>query len=85
MKKNNKEVIHFDYETFSEVDLMKCGMFRYAEDTSTEVICLSYAIGFVLLGFLSGRLRDQTNIVGTNTMATFLAEKIFHRHKKRRQ
>lgn len=32
-----------DFETFSEVDLTKCGADVYAEDITTEVLCLSYA------------------------------------------
>ena len=36
---------HIDIESFSKVDLRKSGVFRYAEDPSTEVLCLSYAIG----------------------------------------
>ena len=31
-----------DFETYSEVDVRDCGAWRYAEDPSTEVLCLSY-------------------------------------------
>lgn len=36
---------HIDIESFSKIDLKKSGVFRYAEDSSTEVLCLSYAFG----------------------------------------
>lgn len=37
-------MIYLDFETFSEADLTKTGLSRYAEDPSTEVLCLSWAI-----------------------------------------
>lgn len=37
--------IHIDFETYSEVDLKVAGMFRYAEDPSTEILILAYSIG----------------------------------------
>lgn len=33
--------VRFDYETFSEKDIKKAGMFAYAYDPSTEPLCLS--------------------------------------------
>lgn len=36
--------LYLDTETFSEVDLKKCGSFRYAEDESTEILLAPYAI-----------------------------------------
>lgn len=33
-----------DFETASRCDLLKCGAWRYAEDPSTEVICLCWSI-----------------------------------------
>jgi DNA polymerase len=33
-----------DFETFSEVDVRDCGAWRYAEDDSTEILCLSYGM-----------------------------------------
>lgn len=35
--------LHLDFETYSEVDLRQVGMYRYAEDPSTELLCASYA------------------------------------------
>lgn len=32
-------MIHLDFETYSEVDLIKVGAYRYAEDPSTEILC----------------------------------------------
>jgi len=37
--------VNIDFETFSKKDIKKVGAFRYAQDSSTEVICLSYALG----------------------------------------
>lgn len=36
---------HIDIESFSKTDLKKAGMYRYAEDTSTEITCLFYCFG----------------------------------------
>lgn len=36
---------HVDFETFSAADLKKVGPCRYAEDPSTEVLCMGWAIG----------------------------------------
>jgi len=36
--------IFLDFETRSRVDLRKCGMYRYAEDPSTEVLCLAVKV-----------------------------------------
>ncbi len=35
--------LHLDFEVFSECDLSASGVFRYAEDSSTEIISCSYA------------------------------------------
>jgi len=37
--------LHIDFETRSNVDLKKAGVFRYAEDKTTQVICAAYAFG----------------------------------------
>lgn len=36
---------HLDYETFSKADLKKVGAFRYANDPSTEILCMALARG----------------------------------------
>ncbi|HSW00038.1 MAG TPA: DNA polymerase [Sedimentisphaerales bacterium] len=36
--------LFIDFETRSRVDLKKCGMYRYAEDPSTEVLCCAAKI-----------------------------------------
>lgn len=36
--------LHLDYETASEVDLKKCGAYKYAEDPSTRVLMLGWAV-----------------------------------------
>lgn len=40
-----KRTCFCDTETFSEVDIGKCGSYRYIEDNSTEVLLLTYAFG----------------------------------------
>ena len=37
-------MIHLDFETFSEVDLLTAGVYKYAEDPSTEILMAAYAI-----------------------------------------
>jgi DNA polymerase len=37
-------VVHLDFETYSAVNLFNAGAYRYAEDTSTEVILLGWAV-----------------------------------------
>ena len=35
--------LHFDVESYSEVDLTSAGVYRYAEHSSTELLCFAYA------------------------------------------
>lgn len=35
--------LHLDIETYSECDLKKCGLYRYAEDPTTELLVVCYA------------------------------------------
>ena len=35
---------HLDFECRSRIDLKKCGVYRYAMDASTEVLCLAYKV-----------------------------------------
>lgn len=37
-------VLHLDYETRSRCDLLKHGAYNYAQDPSTEIICMGWAI-----------------------------------------
>ena len=39
--------VELDFETYSLCDLKQCGAERYAEDISTEIICLSYGEGLI--------------------------------------
>ncbi|MDE2473106.1 MAG: hypothetical protein KGL35_31470 [Bradyrhizobium sp.] len=34
---------HLDIESYSECDLGECGAYRYAEDPSTEILCIGFA------------------------------------------
>ncbi len=36
--------INIDFETYSQADLKKVGMYKYAEDLTTGIICMSYSI-----------------------------------------
>ncbi len=36
--------VHFDYESFSEADIMKVGSYRYANDPSTEILMIGLAL-----------------------------------------
>ena len=38
-------IVHLDMESYSEIDLTKVGVYRYADDPSTDVLLASYAIG----------------------------------------
>lgn len=38
-------IVHIDIETYSEVNLTKCGLYRYAEDASTRIHCVAWRIG----------------------------------------
>lgn len=37
-------MIHLDFETYSDLDLKQVGAYRYAQDPSTEVLCLAYTL-----------------------------------------
>lgn len=39
-----KHVCHIDLETYSEIDLVKCGLYRYVDDPSFEILLCSYAV-----------------------------------------
>lgn len=36
--------VSIDFETFSEVEIKKTGAWRYAQDPSTEVLCMAYSV-----------------------------------------
>ena len=54
-------MIWLDFETRSHCDLKSAGVYNYAQDLSTEVLCMSYAVddGEVLT-WTSGPLPDFT-------------------------
>lgn len=37
--------VHIDFETRSRAPLRECGLSKYAQDPSTEVLCMAYAVG----------------------------------------
>lgn len=43
--RTTKKHIHIDIETFSAVDLKECGVYRYADDPTFEILLLAYAVG----------------------------------------
>lgn len=42
---SSNRVLHFDYETFSEVNLKQVGAHVYARHPSTRIICVAWALG----------------------------------------
>lgn len=38
------EYLHIDLETYAEVDLSKCGVYRYSEDTTFEILLFGYSV-----------------------------------------
>ncbi len=36
-------ILHIDYETKSAIDLLKCGVYRYAQSPTTDIICMAFA------------------------------------------
>lgn len=40
------ETLHIDLETFSSVDLAKCGVYRYTESPDFEILLFGYSINF---------------------------------------
>ena len=58
-------ICHIDIESFSEINLPKVGVHRYAEDWSTEILCIAYAFGdeppnlWIPDGFLPKELQLQ--------------------------
>lgn len=43
MTSSDRTVLHIDIETYSEVDLLKAGVYKYAEHPSFEVLMMAYA------------------------------------------
>lgn len=41
----NRRYMVFDYETFSECDIKKCGAYEYARHPTTEILCVAFRIG----------------------------------------
>lgn len=37
------QLAHIDYETKSIIDIRKCGVYKYARDPSTDILCMAYA------------------------------------------
>lgn len=38
-------VLHIDFETYSLADIKRVGTYAYAQDPSTEILCVAYALG----------------------------------------
>ena len=38
------ECIHIDIETYAEVDLSRCGVYRYSEDPTFEILLFGYSV-----------------------------------------
>lgn len=61
-----KRVLHMDFETFSDVDIGKCGLYRYMEAPVFEILLLSYALD-------DGPIRTVDFTAGETLPAEFLA------------
>ena len=36
--------VYVDFESRSQADIWTCGAYRYAEDPTTEILCLAWAV-----------------------------------------
>ena len=65
MNTATQNVFHMDYETFSTADLKKVGAFRYANDPSTEVLCMGLALGDAepVVWRADGKWKSQTELL----------------------
>lgn len=61
-----KRVLHMDFETFSDIDIGECGMYRYMESSVFEILLLSYALD-------DGPVRTVDFTVGETLPAEFRA------------
>jgi len=69
--------VYIDFESRSQADIWTTGAYRYAEDPSTEVLCLAWAIDDgPVQGALYGKLSEATPII--NQLIQSGAE--FHAH-----
>ena len=41
---NNTKIILIDIETFSDIDLSKCGVYKYTESENFEILLFAYSI-----------------------------------------
>lgn len=57
-----KPVVFCDYETYSECDI-KFGGFRYAQDPSTEIICLAYSFDKKKINFWKPGMPEPTDFI----------------------
>lgn len=44
MSEQKQYLLHFDFETRSRLDLGECGLDRYVNDPTTEILCLAWAV-----------------------------------------
>lgn len=70
--KHQQEVI-LDFETASAAELKQTGAHRYAEDVTTEVLCLSYYVGNVLKIWKPGDSTDALRYLAENVNCIFVA------------
>lgn len=43
MKNSNNKELHIDLETYSEIDIVDCGSYRYIDDESFEILLVAFA------------------------------------------
>jgi DNA polymerase len=63
-------VISIDIETFSDIDLGKCGVYRYAESPSFDILLFSYSMDDGQIKLID--LASGEKLPGTTTFVLFV-------------
>jgi DNA polymerase len=73
-----KQWVVIDFETASSCDLKQCGAARYAEDLSTEILCLAYSVGGedAAVAWCPGRDRSQLLALANDPETIFIAHNV---------
>jgi DNA polymerase bacteriophage-type len=67
------EEVTLDFETASAADLKESGAWRYAEDITTEILCLYYEVNGTIKRWLPGENIDGLKYMAENVNFTFIA------------
>ena len=70
--------IYIDFESRSQIDIWKSGAYRYAEDKTTEILCLAWAKN---MNKVKGALRGKTLKLAVEELNDYVNEgALFHAH-----